>query len=278
MSSLPAGYERHRTEDMTFVCRAGDVERLREMGLTDLFTIEDMIASGARGGRGRIFTVPSPEEMPGDELVLKQILHGGILSRVNRERFLGPERVLGELRVTQRARERGVPVPEVAFAAWTPGFSARLFLATVRVPGSRSLEDILCVELPGPSRRQVLAAAAQAIREMHEGGLKHADLNLRNVMLAETEAGPEGFVLDLDRSRFPLRLSDGDRAANLTRLLRSLEKSPAAARVGWTTRARFLLDYAGGDRLRFRALATAIKRRAAATLPFHRLAWWVGWR
>ena len=278
MSSLPAGYERHRTEDMTFVCRAGDVERLREMGLTDLFTIEDMIASGARGGRGRIFTVPSPDELPGDELILKQILHGGMFSRVNRERFLGPERVLEELRVTHLARERGVPVPEVAFAAWTPGFSARLFLATVRVPGSRSLEDVLCAELPGPSRRQALAAAAQAIREMHDGGLLHADLNLRNIMLAETEAGPEGFVLDLDRSRFPSRLSDGGRAANLTRLLRSLEKSPAAARIGWTTRARFLLEYAEGDRARFRSLAVAIQRRAAALLPLHRLAWRVGWR
>lgn len=276
MSKLPPGYEQHRTEDMTFVCRSGDAERLRAMGLADLFTIEDMIASGARGGRGRIFTVPSPEEMPGDELVLKQILHGGMLGRVNRERFFGPERVLEELRVTQRARERGVPVPEVAFAAWTPGFSARLFLATVRVPGSRSLEEVLCAK-PGPGRRRALGAAAVAIREMHDGGLLHVDLNLRNLMLAETEVGPEGFVLDLDRSRFPARLSDGDRAGNLSRLLRSLEKSPAAPRVGWTTRARFLLDYAGGDRVRFRTLAAAIQRRAAL-LPLHRLAWWIGWR
>jgi hypothetical protein len=97
-------------------------------------------------------------------------------------------------------------------------------------------------------------------------------------MLAESEVGPEGFVLDLDRSRFRSRVSDGGRAGNLTRLLRSLEKSPAAARVGWKTRGRFLLDYAQGDRERFRALAAAIRWRTAALLPLHRLAWRVGWR
>lgn len=278
MNGLPPGYEAHRTEDMTFVCRSGEADRIRETGLGDLFNIEDMIASGERRGRGRIFEVPPPEDFPGEALMLKQLLHGGLYGRLNRERFLGAERALRELRVTARARERGVPVPEIAFVAWTPGGLSRLYLATVRVPGSRNLDEVLRDEPPGRARALALRAAARAVREMHDAGLVHGDLNFRNVMITESEGSPEGFVLDLDRSFFPESLTDDHRAANLARLLRSVLKSPvAAARTSLRERAAFLRDYCRGSGPERRRLEARIRRRAAS-FGLHRLAWRLGWR
>jgi len=279
LSLLPPGYEAHGNEDLGYVHRSGEAEMIQEMGLTDLFTLEDMLAAGPRRGRGRVFEVPPPEETPGRPLVLKQVLHGGLYGRLNRDRFLRCERVLRELRLTAAARERGVPVPEIAFVGWTQRRPRRLFLATDQVPGSRTLEQVILEERRGPRRAAAIRAAAIAVREMHDAGLVHGDLNIRNLMVSEAEGYPEGFVLDLDRSHFPRRLGDSHRTANLARLLRSLEKSPELRRhLSLRDRARFLRDYCRAPRpLSHRRLSGRIAGRAR-WFRLHRLAWWIGWR
>ena len=278
MSRLPEGYEERRNEDITYVFRAGDHAVIKEMGLANLFTIEDMLASGPRRGRGRIFEVPPPEEMPGEALVLKQVFHGGLYGRLNRDRFIGPGRVLDEVALVQEARDRGVSTPEVAFAAWSHDRPCRLFLATVRVPASRSVAEILQGIGLGSDRRRALRSAARAVREMHDAGLVHGDLNLRNLMVAETESYPEGFVIDLDRSWFPTEVKENHRAANLARLLRSLEKSqPLARKTGVRERLRFLRDYCGGMGPLYRRLRRRVGRRSQG-FALHRLAWRLGWR
>ena len=276
MSKLPQGYEERRNEDMTYVLRRGEHESLKEMGLTDLFAIQDMLSSGSRAGRGRIFEVPAPEELPGDALVLKQVLHGGLYGKWNRGGFRGPERLLRELQVTTSARERGVPVPEVAFCAWTNQKPLRLYMATVRVPASLSLADWLRKPASNPRRRQAMFAAAVAVREMHDGGLLHGDLNQRNVMVAETETLPEGFVIDLDNSRLAV-LTPGQRAADLTRLLRSyLKIKGRIGRRGQKDALRFLRSYCGDDREMHRRLRARV-RRATAWFPLHQFVWRLGW-
>lgn len=274
---LPEGYERHESPDLTFVHRSGDHEIIQAMGLADLRTLEDLLRRGDRGGRGRIVPLSPPDGLPGPSLILKQVLHGGLPGRFNRDRFRGPGRLLRELEVTVQARERGVPLPDIGFLAWTRERPCRLYLASVRVPGSRSLADWLCRDGRDPGRRPALGAAARAVREMHDAGMWHADLNLRNLLVAETDGPPEGFVIDVFGSRLHPRLDERHRSENLARLLRSVLKDDAvAARATARDRVGFLRDYCGADG-RFRERCRRVRRKLA-WLPLHRVGWRLGLR
>jgi tRNA A-37 threonylcarbamoyl transferase component Bud32 len=277
MKQLPEGYEQHSTSKLHYIVREGRDQAIRTMGLTSLSNLEHLLAEGRPQGRGRVADLFPKLKLNHEPLVVKQVLHGGLFGRFNPEGHRGPDRLLRELAITEEARNRGVPVPELAYLAWTVARPCRLFLATVRVTASRNLAELLHDEPPGTSRRQSLTAAAIALRKMHDAGMVHADLNLSNVMVTELAGWPEGFVLDLDRSTFPSTLDDSHRAANLTRLLRSLEKAEdLAALVGPHERARFLRDYCDGTGPSYHTLQELVRRRAR-WFTLHRLAWKLGW-
>lgn len=278
MVPLPDGYEHHAGPELHTVVRAGQQPAIEAMGLTRLERLESLLESGPSKGRGRICELPPATPDVREPWVLKQVLHGGLYGRLNPEGHRGPERLLRELAITEKARQRGVPVPQIAYLGWTRRRPCRLFLATIRVAGSRNLGELLRGEPAGQRRRRALAAAARAVSRMHDAGLLHVDLNLSNIMVAERSGQPEGWVLDLDRSGFPERLEDSHRANNLARLLRSLEKTgEVAAGVGLAERARFLRGYCGGSGSRYRELRDLIRRKAR-WLGLHRLAWRLGWR
>jgi tRNA A-37 threonylcarbamoyl transferase component Bud32 len=278
MVALPDGYEHHAGPELHTAVRAGQHAAVEAMGLTRLEKLRSLLEGGRSKGRGRICELPLAAGDAREPLVLKQVLHGGLYGRLNPEGHRGPERLLRELAITERARRRGVPVPQIVYLAWTERRPCRLFLGTIRVADSRNLGELLRGEPPGQHRRSSLAAAARAVSKMHDAGLLHADLNLSNLMVAGKAGQPQGWVLDLDRSGFPARLEDSHRAANLARLLRSLEKTgEVAAGVGLAERARFLRDYCGGSGNRYRELRNLIRRRSR-WLSLHRLAWRLGWR
>ncbi len=224
MRQLPEGYEQHSTSTLHYIVREGRDQAIRTMGLTSLSNLEHLLADGRPQGRGRVADLFPKLKVNHEPLVVKQVLHGGLFGRLNPEGHRGPDRLLRELVITEEARNRGVPVPEVAYMAWTVARPCRLFLATVRVTASRNLAQLLRDEAPGDLRRQSLRAAAVAVREMHDASMVHADLNLSNVMITELTGRPEGFVLDLDRSTFPSTLDNSHRAANLTRLQTDLSR------------------------------------------------------
>ncbi len=278
MVELPAGYEQHHGTEITYVVRRGEQPAIQAMGLTTLANLRDRIDSGESQGRGRVAEIFPKLKDRHQPLVLKQVLHGGLYGRLIGGRHLGPERVLRELATTEKARSLGVPVPEIAYLAWTSSRPCWLFLATVRVTASRNLAQLLNQEPRGKMRNHSLGAAARAVREMHDAGLVHSDLNLRNLMVTELTGEPEGFVLDLDRSRFPPEVTDKQRADNLARLLRSLEKDDGLAKqVGTYQRIRFLRDYCGGLNARYVGLKQLVAQRARGFM-LHRLAWWLGWK
>jgi tRNA A-37 threonylcarbamoyl transferase component Bud32 len=98
--------------------------------------------------------------------------------------------------------------------------------------------------LPGPQRRRLARAVADAVARMHDAGILHADLNLRNLLVRETAGAPEVFVIDFDRARVHPELSLDERLGNLFRLDRSAQKWPATRRaVGLLDRLRVLRAY-----------------------------------
>jgi hypothetical protein len=62
------------------------------------------------------------------------------------------------------------------------------------------------------------------VRTMNDAGVRHHDLNVKNVLLAPGEDGLVAYLLDVDRVTFGARGSAEIARANVARLLRSARK------------------------------------------------------
>lgn len=200
-------------------------------------------AESVEGGRA-----PHPRvELPGGERVLvRRYLRGGAVRHLNRDRYFLGHRAFAELRVMERARAAGVRAPEAIAAAEHPrfpGYSA--WLATRWVEDARDLHACLLASAE-EERETALRAAGEQIGRLHEAGIAHPDLNLRNLLVAPAgEGATEMWVLDFDRARlFAGPVPARRRARDLLRLARSARKlgSPVGSRE-WTA----LRDGYGGD-------------------------------
>jgi tRNA A-37 threonylcarbamoyl transferase component Bud32 len=136
------------------------------------------------------------------------------------DRYLraAPNRVVRELRASEAARARGIATPVVKCGAWyTHGFFRRFDIATLYIPESRDLSDVIFDAAFAPA---AVARAATLIRDMLRAGLIHQDLNLKNILVTKDRA----FVLDLDRCYVVERVSAAQAEAMRARLFRSLAK------------------------------------------------------
>ena len=111
------------------------------------------------------------------------------------------------------------------------GVSYTAALITVRIPGARTLADLL---EQGAADNGLLERVGATIRRFHDTGLDHVDLNAHNILF---DADGQGWVIDLDRCRKRLP-ETGWRSRNLARLERSLLKLRGRRPVD-TVRAEF---------------------------------------
>lgn len=151
------------------------------------------------------------------EGVLRGYRRGGLLARVNRDRYLwqGEDftRPFREFRLMAAMRAAGLRVPQVLAAGyWRSGLWYRAALLTRRIPGAEPLAKRL-------ENSCALTLAAQAVFDMHQTGVYHADLNVYNLLF---DASGAAWIIDLDRGR--LGLDETQRRATLTRLRRSFMK------------------------------------------------------
>ena len=212
-------------------------------------------------------------------VVVKTLRRGGLPGRLLGAGlgawFFGARRVLDAVALAQRLLERGAATARPAFArirrGALPGLR-RLELATHEVAGARDAAAFFAARPARAERRAALAACGAAVHALHEAGVRHADLNLGNLLLADGRV----LVIDLERSTLPAPLTPADRVDNLARLLRSAEKlglvGPALSR---SDLLRFLVAYERGAR---RELFAAVARRRRRTAAWHRLAWSLGGR
>ena len=164
--------------------------------------------------------------------MLRWYRRGGLPSRIAREAFVrrGLPRPLRELIVTEEARARGIPVPEV-LAARVDRLGYRRYrgaIVTAEIEDGTALSTLLG-RVAEAEQRALLEATARVIRRMHDRGLAHPDLNAGNVLLCRRGDGIEGWIIDLDRARLLPSVSARHRRRALRRLERSL------ARVGGVT-------------------------------------------
>lgn len=228
-----------------------------------------MAPVGEVAGRQRYPVFAFPD---GTRAILKHCRRGGLAGRLLGDLFFGLRRPVREFMLADRAARRGVPT--AALLAARVRSVATLFyrgdLVVREIPGARDLGAAMDAPPAGPrERNQLLKAAASAVRRMHDAGLWHADLNLKNILVAAEGAGTAAYVIDLDRATLRQGpLGPADRAGNLRRLARSYAK--AGGDLSAATGRRFLAAYCGRDK----ALRAQMRERLKRTdFPLHRLRW-----
>lgn len=246
---------------------------IEALGFGDAHAFRTALA-GARlveGGRAphRLLALPEGSE----RLRLRPARHGGVLGGLLGGRFLSPERAPRELGLWLSLRRQGValPTPVAAIASRRGGLWSCHFAALER-EAARDGRAWLVAAPPPPMLRRGALAFARALRRLHDAGVVHGDLNLRNLLIEGEGDALACLFVDLDHARVQDVVSPRDRLAELARLARSLEKQGLADRVDARLRARVVVAYCGNDRALRRALL-ASQGREQRRLTRHRIAW-----
>ena len=155
-------------------------------------------------------------------LVLRRYLRGGWAARFSRDRYIFTgyqrSRPVAEFNILVRLRALGLPVPHpLAAQCRRAGLFYTGTLITHRIENVVPLADLLGNEAAGS---EMWSAVGKCIRNFHENGVVHADLNARNILVR----GADGvYLIDFDRAK----IVHGARSlfeSNLRRLRRSLNK------------------------------------------------------
>jgi 3-deoxy-D-manno-octulosonic acid kinase len=241
-----------------------------ETSVRSVASAPDALPQSDRGGRAPLRRL----ETPLGPVLVRRYRKGGLLRHLRGRRFLGAWRPLEELVLLCRLGALRLPVIEgVGAVVHLHGRSWSGWLLTREVGGSVDLDAWLRGRGPAgaPPAPRVARRAGRAVRELHDAGVRHADLHPKNLLLT-----PQGqvLVLDLDKARcFDRPLSDAPRAANLLRLARAVDKlalqgTPTSARLA----LRFLEGYAGTRAAARSWFERLVARRLAGRSL--RGAWW----
>jgi 3-deoxy-D-manno-octulosonic acid kinase len=278
LHGIPHGYALHQVGATWLALDISLQRELVDLRLADAGAREALFERAQLRGRGRTPTVHLPNQ---HSLVLRRYRHGGLLGWLTANWLWGPSRARWELEVTVRAERADAPVPHVAcVAAWPvagPFWSA--LIGTVEIEDGEELLGWLRRSRSVGERVALARQVGRSIRRLHDTGIEHRDLQLRNILIRPdtalgSRAGSAGrvVVIDLDGARHHgLRgVPISRRAQNLGRLARSVIKLGLWGRsVGARERAAFLAGYLQRDR-GLRRLLRAYARRERAKLILHR--------
>ncbi len=171
-------------------------------------------------------------------VVVRRVRHGGLFAPITRDIFWGSTRAPYELDVSARLRAGRVATPQVlAFLRYhiAPGFR-RVDVLTQEVPHAEDLYTTLTYMTAEADATPVWESVRVLIDDLGRVGAVHEDLNVRNVLIDQTNAAsPVAHVLDVDRVRWERPGATDVLDANWHRLIRSAKKrglhTPALMRV-----------------------------------------------
>ena len=181
-------------------------------------------------GRAPAFGIMLPRS--GSRIVVRHVMHGGLLAAITGDRFFMGGRAPYELAVSERLLDLGVATPRfVGYVLYPAGpFFTRCDVATAEIADASDLSVILAhAELVRPA----LEATARLVVSLSQAGARHLDLNLKNILVTRRTIAPAAVVLDVDRILMQQRPSKA-LDANLARLARSVRKWRSAKSLAVT--------------------------------------------
>ncbi|MEK7852647.1 MAG: lipopolysaccharide kinase InaA family protein [Planctomycetota bacterium] len=185
--------------------------------------------AGRKFGRGVCLSVPV-KEGSAERFVIRDYRHGGLLGKLLGGVFCDGDRPLNEVCINEIALQKGVPSAEVIAITKKKlcGLFYRANFITREISGAADLLQFLQetpLESIQRSKHAIIRALVKLIRNMHDAGIYHADLHLKNILLKQdaTEAFT-AYIIDLDKSFVVDKLTVEQRMKNLLRLNRSIDK------------------------------------------------------
>jgi Mn2+-dependent serine/threonine protein kinase len=176
-------------------------------------------------------------------------------------------------------KRKGVPIADIVAACHTKVFWKfhQGDLVTREIKDGKDLATYL-KELAQPlakekilEKRSVIKKVGELVRSMHEAGIFHGDLNLKNIILQTTDPqNIKGFLIDFDKSFVKSHLKENLRTRNLLRLNRSAEKFKSQGLpITRTDVLRFLSAYFQNPP-DFKARIKDLNRQYKRHMCFHR--------
>ena len=155
-------------------------------------------------------------------LVLKHYYRGGAVAHLTKDCYFGFDiektRAFREWRLLKKMHKLGLPVPEAVAAHVNKGlFYYRADLITREIENVKTLAEFLSNQM---ADAEVWKKIGACIKMFHQYNVYHADLNARNILLADAE---DVYLIDFDNSGFRAD-AESWKMANLARLKRSLLK------------------------------------------------------
>lgn len=221
-SGVPAGFHIWRTPWGSLTLRDGTPPTLRT-ALLDA-TPEVVAGMPLAGGRGAVWAVDLED---GSRGVLRWYRRGGAIRHLVYDRYFGwTPRPIRELALTHAVIQRGVAAPEVLAARVDrlPWGWYRGAIVTREVAGAETFAEALRRTSDGTTRTEVLTAVGRAIRDLHDRGVHHRDLNANNILVRRDGDVVAVWFIDFDRAEVHRVVGGWTRRRELGRLERSLRK------------------------------------------------------
>lgn len=197
---------------------------------TDCFNIEYWkkmkAVTGFATGRGKTWFVQTTT-LPA---ALRHYFRGGFISKALKDSyfFTGWEntRSWQEFTLLLYLREKGLAVPRpIAARAIKRGCCYQADLLVEKIDNAKDLVKVLTDEALTPLQYR---AVGQLIRQLHDTGVCHSDLNIHNILLDE-----QGKYWLIDFDKCGLKKGNSWKKDNLNRLLRSFQKEKLKCGISW---------------------------------------------
>ncbi len=229
------------------------------------------------------------DSLGNESFVVREYWHGGMVGKILKDYFWDGMRPVRELSVCEAASRGGIKTAEIIAIVKNNIFGPfyKFRLVTKEITESIDLIELLLHSGENQlfeQKKEIINDLAKAVNDMHNAGIYHADLHLKNILVkSDPGGGVHVYIIDLDKSKQYEKISFQSKMKNIMRLDRSVVKLRRKNRelfsksfpVSKTDRIRFLKKYIELDSESVKPLRYYIQSYNN-THAFHRLWWRVG--
>ena len=229
-SKIPSHFSVIKSGNETIFVKKGYDEIVKNIVFNNRFSVNRQATNiDIKSGRGYYLSIPITKDST-EKIIIRDYKHGGLFGKLFGNVFFNFKRPLNEISISEFALQRGIPSAEVIAVTQKRIFGI-FYKATFISKEIKGAIDILQflketpLEYIQKSKKSVIFALVRLIRNMHDAGIYHADLHLKNILLRKNLNGEfQAYIIDLDKSVIFNKLSINQRIKNLLRLNRSFEK------------------------------------------------------
>ena len=184
-------------------------------------------------GRAPVVFLPIPSSVG---IVVRPCVHGGFCGKFTRDLYFNASRASREIDRASILSEKKIPTPQIPAVLFYPvGPFWRIDIVTTYLPESRDLASFLSTRPKPADRARVFSAVRRLFQNCTRQGIRHPDLNARNILLVGSfQKNPQAWLLDVDAILLEIAAPTQVESANRNRLLRSLLKRSRCGDLGYS--------------------------------------------